>query len=108
VAVVLVAAAGVEGAWRAFRAASRGALGRRLEQLVQIAVAVAAAGGLGLFVGGARPAESLHFVYAVVALGATPVAASLSRRWQPRTQGATSAVAAAVVLVVILRLFQTG
>jgi hypothetical protein len=98
----------IEAAWRARRDAPRGRLAERAEQLVLLAIVVTAAGGLGLFVGGARPTETLHFLYAVVGLGALPVADSLSRRWRPRAQGAATVVAALAVLVVILRLFQTG
>lgn len=98
----------IEGAWRARRDAPRGPLAERAEQILLLAIVVTAAGGLGLFVSGARPTETLHFLYAVVGLGLLPVTGSLSRRWRPRAQGAATVVAALVVLVVILRLFQTG
>jgi hypothetical protein len=66
------------------------------------------AGGLGLLAGGGRPKEILHFVYAIVALGAVPVADSMARRSGPRRRGIASLIGALVALAVIARLFQTG
>ncbi len=71
-------------------------------------VGLSAAAGLGMLVGGARPAELLHFVYAVLAFGALPVAASVSATWQPRRRAAATVVASLIALVVIIRLFATG
>jgi hypothetical protein len=104
-AVVLV---GLEAAWRAGRGSPRGRAAERLEQLVVIALFVTVAGGLGLLVGGARPREILHFVYAIVALGALAVADSISRRAGPRVRGIASLLGALVALAIITRLFQTG
>jgi hypothetical protein len=73
-----------------------------------LVVAVTAAGGLGLLVGGARPRESLHFIYAVVLGAAIPIASSLARGRSPRVQGIATVLGAAVALVVIARLFGTG
>lgn len=101
-------AVGLEAAWRAWRGAPRGLPAERLEQLFIIALVVTVAGGLGLLVGGGRPREILHFVYAIVALGALAVAASISRRASPRQQALASLVGAFVALAVIARLFQTG
>ena len=64
--------------------------------------------GLGLLVGGGQPREQLHFVYAVVALGALPVTDSLSRGFGPRARGLATLVGALVALAVIARLFGTG
>ncbi len=80
----------------------------RLERLVVLALFLAVAGGLGLLVGGGRPREILHFVYAIVALGAIAIADSLSRRASPRMRGIASLIGSLVALVVIARLFQTG
>lgn len=73
-----------------------------------LALVVTVAGGLGLLVGGARPQEILHFVYAIVALGALAVADSISRRAGPRARAIATLVGALVALAVIARLFQTG
>jgi hypothetical protein len=100
--------AGVEGAWRAGRRSPFGTVARRLDGLVLLAVAVTAAGGLGLLVGGAHPHELLHFVYAVVALAALPISTSISATWEPRRRGIASSLGAIVALAAILRLFGTG
>lgn len=104
----MVVAAGLEGAWRALRRRRRGPLSARLEGLLVLALVVASAGGLGLLVGGARPREALHFVYAIVALGLMPLASSLSGRSEPRRQGLATSLGAVIALVVIARLFGTG
>jgi len=80
----------------------------RLGGVLLLAAGATGAGGLGLFVGGGRPGDILHFVYAVVALGAVPIAASLSQRASPRQQGVATVLGAVVALIVIARLFQTG
>lgn len=80
----------------------------RVELALTLALVVTAAGGLGLLAGGARPREVLHFVYAVIAIGAIPVAGSLASRAEPRRRAIATFVGALVALVVILRLFGTG
>ena len=80
----------------------------RLEAVLLIAVGATIAGGLGLLVGGGRPREALHFVYAVIAFAVLPVANSIARRSGPRAQAWVALAAAAVILVVMLRLFGTG
>ena len=80
----------------------------RLQSLLLVLLAVTIAGGLGLLVAGGRPKEALHFVYAIVVLGALPIAAGLSRRASPRAQGIVSLVGALVALIVVARLFGTG
>jgi hypothetical protein len=106
--VLAVVVVGVEAAIRTVRLRPPSDLTGRIEQIFLIAIVVTGAGGLGLLVGGGRPKEILHFVYAIVALGALPVANSLSRHMSPRRQGIVSVVGAAVALVVVARLFGTG
>jgi hypothetical protein len=103
-----VALAGVVGTRRAIGRVPAGAAAARLDGLVLLLVAVTAAGGLGLLVGGARPRELLHFVYAMVALGALPISTSVSAHSEPRRRGIATAVAALVTLAAIARLFATG
>jgi hypothetical protein len=103
--VVLV---GLEAAWRALRATPAGRTAERLQRIVILALVVTIAGGLGLLVGGGRPREFLHFVYAIVALGALAVADSMTRQAGPRMRGLASLIGALVTLAVITRLFQTG
>lgn len=100
--------AGAEGAWRALRRLPAGAAAARLEGLVLLLIAATAAGGLGLLAGGARPGELLHFLYAVVALSALPIATSMSTQWEPRHRGIASVLAAVLALAAILRLSATG
>jgi hypothetical protein len=100
--------AGLEAGWRAARGAAPGVAASRLDSLVLLFLGVTIAAGLGLLVGGARPAELLHFVYAVVAIGVMPVAASFTASWVPRRRAIATLVAALIALVVILRLFATG
>jgi hypothetical protein len=106
--VLTVALVGLEAAWRAWRGTTRGLAAERLEPLFILALVVTVAGGLGLLAGGGRPREVLHFVYAIVALGALPVAESIARQASPRRRAIASLVGALVALVVIARLFQTG
>jgi hypothetical protein len=105
---VPVLLAGIEGAVRAWRRTPPGALASGLGTLVQLLLGVTIAGGLGLLVGGARPHELLHFVYAVLVFGALPVANSLSGRSGPRGRGVGTFLGAAVALGVIARLIATG
>lgn len=98
----------VDSGWRAWRGNAGTALGARFDPILLIATGVAAAGGLGIFVGGGRPHEALHFVYAVLALGAIPVANSLGRGRSVRQAALARFIGAVVAVVVIWRLFQTG
>ncbi len=100
--------AGAEAGWRAWDRRPPGDLADRLQTVLLIALLVTVAGGLGLLVGGGGPGEALHFVYAIVVVGAMPIARSLSRGASPRTQGIAGVVGALVSLVVVARLFGTG
>jgi hypothetical protein len=106
--VLVVVLVGIEAAWRLRRGSSPGSAASRLDGLLLLVLAVTVAGGLGLLLGGARPRELLHFVYAVLAIGAVPVATSVSAPWGPRRQAIVTLLGALVALVAILRLFATG
>ncbi len=80
----------------------------QLEGLLTVVLVITAAGGLGLLVGGARPRELLHFIYGAIAIGAVPVADSLTRQADPRPRAIATLIGALVSLVVIARLFGTG
>ena len=69
---------------------------------------MAAAGGLALLLGGRRPAEWLHLIYALLALGLIPLAESLTTQASPRRQALARLLGALVAAVLILRLFATG
>ncbi|MGZ8705375.1 MAG: hypothetical protein ACXWYB_12010 [Aeromicrobium sp.] len=80
----------------------------RLDGILLLVLAVAIAGGLGLLVGGARPRELLHFVYAIVVLSALPIAGTLTKEASARARELARVVGAFVALVVVARLFGTG
>ena len=103
--IVLV---GVEAGWRAWRRSPPGDVADRLETNPAARAGLAIAGGLGLLVGGARPRELLHFVYAIVVLSALPIAGPLTKEASPRARGLAGVVGALVALVVVARLFGTG
>jgi len=104
-AVLLV---GLEAALRAWKRSPRGPWATRLYPLVLLLLVATAAGGLGQVTAGARPNELLHFVYALLAIGALPVASSLSAVANPRLGALGTVVGAVVALVLVLRLFATG
>jgi hypothetical protein len=99
---------GLEAAWRAVHRSLPGLHVAQLEGLLTVVLVVTAAGGLGLLAGGARPRELLHFVYGVIAVGAVPIADSVTRQADPRPRAIATVIGALVSLVVILRLFGTG
>jgi len=99
---------GLEAAWRAVHRSQPGLHVAQIEGLLTVVLVVTAAGGLGLLAGGARPRELLHFVYGVIAIGAIPVADSMTRRADPRPRAIATLIGALVSLVVIVRLFGTG
>lgn len=61
-----------------------------------------------LYVQGRRPAEPLHYLYAVVALAAIPAARSLALDAPARSRAGVMAVAGIVVAALVWRLFATG
>ena len=105
---MVIGLVGAEAGWRAWRRSPPGAWADQLEGLLLVVLGVAIAGGLGLLAGGARPREPLHFVYAVIVIGALPIAGMLSRQASPRARGLSSLAGAIVALIVVARLFGTG
>jgi hypothetical protein len=98
----------VEGGVRTARAASPSRWASRTSGALLLLVVVTAAGGLALLLGGHRPRELLHLLYAVLAFGAVPLADSISGGWSPRGQAVARLVGALIGLALILRLFATG
>ena len=98
----------LEAGWRALRNLPPGLWSTRLNNIALIAVLVASAGGLGMVVGGGGPADSLHYVYGALAIFALPLTTSLVKTTRPRVAASVLFVVAVALLVVILRLFQTG
>jgi hypothetical protein len=108
VSAILVALAGIEAGVRAVRTRPPGTLAARLSGLVLLVLGLTAAGGLGLFVGGGRPHEDLHLLYALLALAPIPLVGALTARASARGRALATALAALIGLVLILRLFMTG
>lgn len=75
---------------------------------VGIAVVIAAAlgGATALVVG--PPRDALHVIYGVLALGTLPGAAIVGTGRPARQQSIVAAVAATVLVILLLRLVQTG
>jgi hypothetical protein len=103
----MVAILGLDAARHAWRGPS-GTGSDRLEAVVLITLVITSAGGLGMLIGGARPTEPLHVLYAILALGSLPLARSLSRRMDPRRKALVTLGAVVVAVVLIVRLFQTS
>ena len=108
----LTAAAGLalvlSGGWAAWR---RSAPAIRVVLLVR-RVALGAAllallVGAGLFATGARPQAPLHYLYAVLAVAAVPLATTLAAR-QPRHGGWYHLGAGVLLLLMGFRLLATG
>jgi hypothetical protein len=104
----VMALAGVEAGARAVLNRPSGKLAARISAGVLILVGVTAAGGLGMFLGGARPHEGLHFLYAPLAFAALPVASTLTGSLPARGRALATLTAALLSLVLIARLFMTG
>jgi hypothetical protein len=99
--VVLVATIG----WSRLGRPGRLAVDRAILAAI-VAVLVAIGSGLLLVIGGPRPSDPLHFVYATAALLVLPVV-----RFAQRLAGRRAlwiAVGAAVLLGLVVRLAQTG
>ena len=104
----MVAAVGIEAAIRAWRSQPPGPRVLLLRRVMLLVLVVTSAGGLGLFLAGGGPHEPLHLLYGALAIGSLPVADSLAREAGPRRRAIITLVAAVVLLVLVLRLFQTG
>jgi hypothetical protein len=105
---VLVSLIAIEAIWRLVMNRPPGVWAGRLSSATVVVVLVAAAGGLGILVGGGAPGDSLHYVYALIAILGLPVTSTLVRRRAPRAAAGLVVVVALVLVVVLLRLFQTG
>ncbi len=80
----------------------------RLQAAVVSVLVIGAASGLVLLAIGARPAEGLHLVYAVVAIALIPLARSFLGRANDRVAAMLMLVAFVVLGGVAYRLFTTG
>lgn len=107
--MLAVVVATLEGAVRAVRARPAGAAAERTRTAVVLAVAVTAAVGVALLVGGHHPKEWLHLIYAALAFSLVPVADNAATMLQSdRGRGLARLGGGLVCIVVITRLFITG
>jgi hypothetical protein len=105
---VVMTLAGLEASRRVLINRPPGALAARITGIVLLLLGVTVASGLGMLVAGVHPRKELHFVYALLAFGAIPVANALGSRGSPRRRALLTLVGALFGLVVIVRLFMTG
>jgi hypothetical protein len=108
VSLIAMASVAAEGAWRALRNRPPGRIASAAPSILLLLLAVTMAGGLGILLGGGRPRELLHFVYAGLALASVPIADSVARHSTPRRRALTRLVGALLGAAVIARLFATG
>jgi hypothetical protein len=105
---VVMTLAGLEAARRMLLKRQPGVLATRIAGIMLLLLALTTASGLGMFVAWVRPRENLHFLYALLALGAIPIANLLGSRGSPRIRALATVVGALFGLVLIARLFMTG
>lgn len=80
----------------------------RFQSAVVSLLIVGAASGLALLAAGARPAESLHLLYASVSIALIPLTRSFLGRANARAAGALLVAAFVVLGGIVYRLFTTG
>jgi hypothetical protein len=73
-----------------------------------IAIAIQAAIGLLVLVGGSAPAEQIHWLYGVVVLAVPVLAPSIVEEAPPRWRAAVFALAGLLVAILAWRLAATG
>lgn len=108
-AAVAGTAAGI--GWSVFLVLGRNPGGpgfERFQAAVVSVLVVGAASGAILVASGARPADGLHLLYAVIAIGLVPLARSFLGRTNRRSAGALLLAAFVVLGAVLYRLFTTG
>lgn len=106
--VGIVLLVGIESASRAVTRRPPGRLSAWLSAIASLALVVTIGFGLALLFGGSQPAESLHFMYAVLALAAIPIVQAYVPKDNPRRLGWATLLGVLLTLVLIWRLFSTG
>jgi hypothetical protein len=79
-----------------------------LRTAVLTVVVVQVAVGAATYLTGSRPAEPLHLVYGLAAVGVLPLAATFASEAPPRPRAWVLVVVLAVLLLLIWRLASTG
>lgn len=98
-------------AWSLVLLALRGEPGRLFAaNLVWLGLAIVASAGIGalMLLAGGSPREGLHLLYGVLAVGALPATLLLVEGRPPRQRSAILAIAGLVLVILLLRLFETG
>lgn len=108
VSILAIVAVAAEGGVRALRGTPPSRWSSRAGSALAILLGMTIAGGLALLLGGHRPRELLHVVYAILALGAVPVADMVATRRPVRTMALSRLGGALVGLAVVVRLVATG
>jgi hypothetical protein len=106
--VAVMTLVGLEATRRALLKRPPDAMSLRLTAAVLLILGVTAASGLGMLVAGIHPRKELHFVYALLAFGAVPIANTFGRRGSPRIRALITAGGTLFGLILIMRLFVTG
>jgi hypothetical protein len=75
---------------------------------VGLAIAVVALSGLFMLMLGHTPGDPLHLLYGALGTAAIPVAIAVGSQRPPRQQALAMLIASVVLLILLLRLFQTG
>lgn len=75
---------------------------------VAISVVIAAVLGVATALAVGPPRDALHVIYGVLALGTLPGAAIVATGRPARQQSIVAAVAATILVILLLRLVQTG
>lgn len=102
-------AATCEGAVRVVRDFPSGIAAGRTRAAVVMAAAMTAAAGIALVVGGKRPGEWLHLIYAALAFSLIPLTDNAASSLQSNRGKAFVRVGGGLTcLIVIARLFATG
>lgn len=108
VSATVMGLAGIEAGARAVRSRPPGAFAARVSGFLLFVLGLTAAGGLGLFMIGGRPHETLHLLYGVLAFAPIPLVDALAGRASARGRALATTFAALIGLILILRLFMTG
>jgi hypothetical protein len=73
-----------------------------------IAISAAALLGIGVALWVGAPRDPLHLIYGALSVGAVPGAALVANGQTGRRRAAVWAIAGVVLVILVLRLFQTG
>jgi hypothetical protein len=108
VAVVIIAAGIGWSLLLVFAGRAGGPAFERFQAAAVSVLFIGAASGLVMLATGARPAEGLHLLYAIVAIALIPLARAFLGRANARAAGALLVAAFVVLGGIVYRLYTTG